>query len=192
MSMDEVWKDIPGFEWYYLASTDGRIFSTRSEKVLKTINRLGYRKVNLSVNGRRDEWPVHRLIAITFIPNPENKPTVNHINEDKSDNRVSNLEWATILEQNTHGTRIKRAKENTNYSKRKIDYAKVASNHDYKRIGQVCSKAVCQFDKDGLFKKTYSSLKEASESTGARLSHISSCIHGKRKTAGGWIWKSAD
>lgn len=192
MKMSEEWKDVPGFEGYYLASTDGRIFSTRSEKILQQINSNGYKKVNLSVHGRREEWPVHRLVAMAFIPNPSNKPTVNHINENKADNRVENLEWATVLEQNIHGTRIKRSKEHTDYKARKIDYAVVASKHDYKRIGQLCSKVVRRFSKDGALKETYRSLKEASEKTGVRISHISSCIHGKRKTAGGWIWKSAD
>lgn len=191
-SMNEEWKDVVGFEGYYLVSNTGKVFSTRSEKLLKQKKCNGYRRVNLSVNGKVESWTVHRLVAVAFIPNPENKPTVNHINEIKDDNRVENLEWATVLEQNVHGTRLQRAREHTDYKARKIDYAVVASKHDYKRLAQICSKAVHQFDKNGVFIKTYQSLKDASKETGARIAHISSCIHGKRKTAGGWVWKSAE
>lgn len=112
----EVWKDIPDYEGIYQASTLGRIKSL--EKTLKS--RFGFRKmkgkilkVNEKPNGycyvilqdnlNTKTFRLHKLIALTFIPNPENKPQLNHINGIKTDNSVDNLEWCT-------------AKENTNHS----------------------------------------------------------------------------
>ncbi|MCD8094546.1 MAG: HNH endonuclease [Ruminococcus sp.] len=80
------------------------------------------------MNGYRRECSVHRLVALAFIPNPENKPTVNHLNEDKKDNRVENLECATNAEQNVHGTRIECVIAHTDCKNRAIDYAAVALN----------------------------------------------------------------
>lgn len=71
----------------------------------------GYLQVALWKNGTYKTRKVHRLVACTFIPNPHNKPTVNHINENKHDNRVENLEWADMKEQNEHGTRTERTKK---------------------------------------------------------------------------------
>ena len=190
--MMENWKDIQGYEGIYAISDCGNVLSIRSGKNLVKKNTHGYDYVVLSVNGKCKTMRIHRLVALAFIPNPDNKPTVNHINEIKTDNRVCNLEWATTKEQNTHGTRIQRAREHTDYKARKIDYSVVASKHDYKKLAQICSKAVHQFDKNGSFIKTYQSLIDASKETGARDSDISSCLRGKRKTAGGWIWKNAE
>lgn len=190
-TMPEEWRNVPGFEGYYLVSSCGRVFSTRSEKILKQRHNLGYMRVNLSVNGKIEQWSVHRLVALAFIPNPENKPTVNHINEIKDDNRVENLEWATIREQNIHGTRLQRARLHTNYKARKIDYAVVASKHNYRAMGDKFSKSISQYDGEKHV-KTYQSLRKASKETGISISHICACLKGRYKTAGGWIWKYAN
>lgn len=111
----EIWKDIPGYEGYYQASTEGRIRSVSrirmdgyhiTGRVLKA-DRLkgGYEQVLLMVNKKRDYEKVHRLVAQTFIPNPENKLQVNHINGIKHDNRLENLEWATASENLKHSFR---------------------------------------------------------------------------------------
>lgn len=101
----EIWKDIPEFEGEYQASTLGRIRSlkTAMPRVLKPHpGQDGYLKVNLYKEGKQFPMTVHRLIGLTFIENPENKPTVNHINMIKTDNRVENLEWNTKAEQNEY------------------------------------------------------------------------------------------
>lgn len=188
--MEEKWKEIPGFEKYYLVSNTGKIYSIRSERLLKQWKRLGYMRVNLSANGRRESWAVHRLVALAFIPNPEQKPTVNHINEIKDDNRVENLEWATTFEQNIHGTRLKRVRQHTDYKARKIDYSVVASKHDYRSMGEKFSKPISQFNGSKLI-KTYPSLRQASKESGVSISHICACLKGRYKTGGGWIWKYA-
>lgn len=105
--MSEQWKDIPGFEGLYQISDLGRVFSVRRGKLRKLNNTgRGYMQVMLSKEGRREYPLVHRLVAETFIPNPENKPHINHINGNKSDNRVENLEWCTMSENLCHRHRV--------------------------------------------------------------------------------------
>lgn len=111
----ELWKDITGYEGLYQASTKGNIRSLnhirkngtnqymQRGKLLKfNKNPNGYLQVRLSKNGVAKTYRVNRLIALTFIDNPFNKKTVNHINGNKLDNNVKNLEWATHKEQTNH------------------------------------------------------------------------------------------
>lgn len=87
---------------------------TGKERLLKPAKRSNgskYMHVVLCVDGVRKHKSIHRLVAEAFIPNPENKPTVNHKDENPQNNRIDNLEWATIKEQNCYGTRLKRMAE---------------------------------------------------------------------------------
>ena len=102
------WKQIQGYENYEV-SNEGQVRNRKTGKVLKPQkNNSGYLLVGLRKNGKQKWYSVHRLVAQAFIPNPHNKPTVNHIDENKENNNVSNLEWMTYAEQNEHGTRIER------------------------------------------------------------------------------------
>jgi hypothetical protein len=95
-------KEIEGFEDYTI-NINGKIFSKRKKIFLKThIDKDGYRMVVLSKKGKKKNISIHRLLAISFIPNPQDKPQVNHINGIKSDNRLDNLEWVTARENIIH------------------------------------------------------------------------------------------
>jgi hypothetical protein len=85
----------------YLIYKDGRVWSKKRNKYLKPrINRYGYMDINLCKNGKKKKWSVHRLVALAYIPNPENKPQIDHINRNRKDNRLENLRWATSSENN--------------------------------------------------------------------------------------------
>ena len=111
----EMWKDILGYESLYQVSNLGNVRSLKRNKNLALCdNGEGYMKVKLHSKPYR----VHRLVAMAFIPNLENKPQVNHINSDKADNRVENLEWVTNAENTKHG--YKQAFKNSNYKNPRI------------------------------------------------------------------------
>ena len=114
--MEEQWRPVKGYEGHYEASSLGRIKSLsittvsetgrkykRKERILKIgYGSTGYANVALLINGTQTTYKVHRLVAETFIPNKENKSTVNHLNGNKSDNSVANLKWASYKEQMNH------------------------------------------------------------------------------------------
>ena len=113
------WKDIPGYEGLYQASTDGRIkslarFNPNSgrvgmfykQKELKpSLDRYGYLQVRLCKNGKYKTFKVHRLIALTYIPNLYKLPCINHKDEDKQNNHINNLEWCSIKYNNNYNNR---------------------------------------------------------------------------------------
>jgi len=115
--VEEIWKDISNYEGKYEVSNLGRVRSlsyngTGEIKFLKqSTNKRGYKRVGLCKNGKMKNCYVHRLVAITFIPNPNNHKEVNHKDENPANNNVNNLEWCTSEYNNNYGTRNKRAGE---------------------------------------------------------------------------------
>ena len=188
----EVWLPIQGYEGYYAVSNLGNVWSVRRNRNLCVkIGNTGYCRVTLSVNGRCKTYAVHRLVAEAFIPNCENKPTVNHVNECKTDNRAENLEWATHREQNLHGTRTQRVVANTDWKNRtaKIDYAEIARKHNYYEINRAQMKPVLQFDKHGFFIARHDGVSAAARAVNRNAGSICECAQGRRKSCGGYQWK---
>ena len=105
----EIWKPIKGWDGLYSVSNTGKVFSIRSNKCLKGVPEgMGYLQVYLCINGKCKRYVIHRIVAMHFIPNPENKPEVNHIDCVKSNNNVMNLEWVTPSENVRHSIRMGR------------------------------------------------------------------------------------
>ncbi|MGN0574879.1 MAG: NUMOD4 motif-containing HNH endonuclease [Ruminococcus sp.] len=117
--MSEIWKPIPGYEGYYEASTYGRVRSveriingrwrfTHRKSHIMTPNNVhdGYKQVKFSIAGKKLQPLLHRLIAETFIPNPDNLPQVNHIDGNKDNNNVDNLEWCTASQNSSHRSQV--------------------------------------------------------------------------------------
>lgn len=122
---NEIWKDIPEYKGFYQVSNLGRVkslkrfFKTGRGRIAETKLRIlkqadstdGYKMVALCINGEQFTRRVHRLVAMAFIPNPYNYPVINHKNEIRTNNRCSNLEWCTVLYNDTYGNALEKRKE---------------------------------------------------------------------------------
>lgn len=170
----EVWKDIPGLPGYKGGAICGHILScnyrrTGEARILsESPDSKGYPKVKVMKDGKQLVLKVHRLIASTFLPNPDNLPQVNHKDEDKTNNSVFNLEYCDCLTNVRYGSGTKRSAEN-------------------RTNNRLRSKPVEQYSLNGTLIQTYPSVAEAKRKTG--IQHIVDACSGKRDTAGGYIWK---
>ena len=106
MDLEEVWKDVPDYPGYKVSSL-GQIFSNKLKRIINTrLSKIGYVRCNLQKDTIRYTQLVHRIVGITFIPNPENKATINHIDGNKTNNNISNLEWNSYKENYDHSAKI--------------------------------------------------------------------------------------
>ena len=182
---NEIWKDIKGYEGLYQVSNLGRVKSLyvhngTNERILKQdTEKFGYKRVLLYKGKNHKKYKVHRLVAEAFIPKPMGKNIVNHKDEDKSNNVVSNLEWCTQKYNINYGTRTKRAINNPNYIKGVLK--------NKKRL----SKKVYQYDIRNNLLKVWSSTKEC-DNSGYISSNVSRCCTGKLKTYKGYKWRYSD
>ena len=167
----EIWKNVLG---EYFVSNFGNV--KRNEKeIKKSKDRKWYYYINISINGNVKVFRVHRLVAMAFIPNPLNKNEINHIDGNKTNNNVNNLEWAT------HKENMKHAFDNDLISKNDLDnMLKLAIKKTSKPIYQI---------KNDIIVNEFESLASASRETNINSAHICNVLKGIRKSAGGFQWK---
>jgi len=172
--MEEIWKDISGYEGLYQISNMDRVKSFREsnkhfgkkEHFLKpSLNANGYENVTLYVSPNcKHKFLVHRLVALAFIQNPKNLPCINHKDENRLNNSVDNLEWCTISYNNAYGS------------------ARI-------RGSITKGKKVKQYTLEGCHIATYNSMFIASSLSGICKTGIKDCCNGKAEQSGGYIWR---
>ena len=180
--MQEIWKDVVGYEGLYKISNLGNVLSTRRNyskgcKYLTPFENGGYDRVTLVVNSKHKNLLVHRLVAEAFIPNPEQKEAVNHIDGNKKNNTVDNLEWVTKQENTIHAINIG------------LRPPSAPPHRDYKRGNGPRSKAVYQYDLSNDFITKWDCAEDAADHVNGQKGSIGRCCRGERQTHKGFIWK---
>lgn len=168
----EFWRKIPNSGGQYLISNKGRVYSLKTNKFIKTpIDGRGYPNFNIIFEGKRKNLKLHRVLGLCFIPNYDNKPEINHIDGNKENFNLENLEWVTSRENNIH--------------------ARMTGLH--RSDGD---KPILQYDLEGNFIKRYKSISQASRETTIERGNITAVAMSRKnkkgytyKTAGGYIWK---
>lgn len=179
--MEEVWKPIAGYEDLYEVSSEGRVKSlvrfvnrkngrkqfVKEKIIIQHDNGKGYCRVRLAKNGKNKAYAVHRLVAFSFIPNPKQLREVNHIDEDKSNNTVENLEWCDRVYNMNYGT-IK------------------------SRSALANSTPIIQVDVDGKIIREWVSCAEAARQLGIHYQNIDQCVRGNIKQIKGYMFQHPD
>ncbi|MBQ2397422.1 MAG: NUMOD4 motif-containing HNH endonuclease [Bacteroidales bacterium] len=167
--MTEIWRDIEGYVGCYQVSNLGKVKSLKygKERILTASKSIyGYLIVNLRKDGKQKHYLIHRLVASAFLPNIDNLPQVNHIDEDKTNNRVENLEWCSAEYNSNFGTRNKRS--------------------GYKRINHTSKSKKVLCVETG---KIYPSAHQVERDLGFLNGNISKVCNCKRKSAYGYTWR---
>lgn len=192
----EIWKPVVGYEGMYEVSNKGRVRSlerkvpykahgkdlirTQYSRMLALCNKDGYKQVSLWKDGKEKRWRVHRLVAFAFIPNPENKPFINHLDETRDNNCVENLEWCTAAENLAYGTARERGRQTQIRGWAEGKYHTKISDRS-RRFGK--------YTKDGELLETFMSTRAAERSLGKSSSNIWKCLNGYALTAYGYKWE---
>lgn len=177
--MEEIWKDIYGYEGLYQVSNQGRIkslpkkdgFYLTPERFLQGGISNNYRCVTLCKNGKQKSFSIHRLVAKAFVPNPDNLPQINHKDENKLNNRYDNLEWCTSAYNVNYGNCISKRAKTQRDSKCQI-------NNPASSVKIRC------FENN----EVYPSIREAERQLNIDGSCISKVCRGKRKQVGGYTF----
>lgn len=178
--MEEIWKDVKGYEGIYAISSYGRCKSLQAKlgygrmedkdgimKIENIKHHNGYCTIKLTVNKIKKTARIHRLVAEAFIPNPNNYPFINHIDGNKLNNNVENLEWCNHQQNMEH-----------------------ASKH--KLINQGIKRKIKQLTLDNVEIKIFNSIREASKETNVNRDSISLCLKGIQHKAGNYKWEYVD
>lgn len=175
--MNEIWKPVVGYEGLYEVSNLGNVRNAKTLHILSPQKRQhGYLGVPLYGKGGHKTrgcktFSIHRLVAEAFLDNPQKYPEVNHLDEDKTNNRADNLEWCDKKHNSNYGTRgLRISSANTNGKK---------------------SKPVSQFTADGEHIATYPSFHEAERVTGIDVSNINWAVRHGSGYSNGYVWKYA-
>lgn len=181
--MDEIWKDVVGYEGLYRVSNMGRVISlpklkktptttfyTKERFANASFSKGGYLRVSLSKNGKAKRVFLHRIVANAFL-GVNDKMTINHIDEDKTNNKAENLEYMTLSDNIRYGGGTKRS----SLSRKKSD--------------KVRKTPVNQYSLEGVFIRRYKSINEAKELNGFKKENISLCCCRKRNQSNGFIWR---
>ena len=164
-----MWKKFiyEGQETDYSVSTEGEVRKDTTNYILSQSSQQDYKFVGLIINGKQKRMRVHRMVALAFIDNPDNKPYVNHINGNRSDNNVENLEWVTPSENTQHA----------------VDTGLFKSSR---------ARAVIQYNLNGEQMATFESASEAARQTGGSQSKITMCCRRQRDSANDYQWRYYD
>ena len=187
---NERWKDIKDFEGFYKISDYGRVKSLKriinhngsyskhiriKELIRKIrINKQGYWYLNLAKNGVYKTKKIHRLVAEHFIDNPHNYPFINHIDGNKLNNNINNLEWCT-------------PSYNTNHAY-KLGLSKAWNKGLYGSVNKT-TRSVNQYDLNGNYIRTWDCIKNVERILKIESCNITRTCQGKRQSAGGYLWK---
>ena len=164
-----MWKKFiyEGQETDYSVSTEGEVRKDTTNYILSQSSQQDYKFVGLIINGKQKRMRVHRMVALAFIDNPDNKPYVKHINGNRSDNNVENLEWVTPSENTQHA----------------VDTGLFKSGR---------ARAVIQYNLNGEQMATFESASEAARQTGGSQSKITMCCRRQRDSANDYQWRYYD
>lgn len=161
------WLKIKGIDYFYEINKLGQIRNKKGKILKPAINSGGYEVVTLRKNNKRKQFYIHRLVAETFIPNPNHYKEINHKNENKTDNRVNNLEWCNRKYNSIYGTKLERQRKSNPLKKKIIQYS---------------------FNDEII--KVWESITLASKELSISRANIVQCLRDdKRKTAGGYKWR---
>lgn len=181
--MEEVWKDVAGYEGRYMVSNLGRFKSLRyrghdGEKIMRsTKHHSGYKIIRLGNNPRKI-YSVHILVAKAFVENPNGKPYVNHIDGNKENNVYNNLEWVTARENTVHAIYMGLFPE--------------SERDPYVASGKYKKKRLLQYDLNGNLLKEWSSCLQAANAYGCNSASLTRCAKGEVKSCSGYNWRYAE
>lgn len=156
------WRTVKEYDHYEVNRLGQIRHKVRKRNLILRPNKSGYLYVNFNIKGHRQNFAVHRIVANAFIPNPNHKPEVNHIDFNKSNNCIENLEWVDSSENKKH-----------TYANKKVNLGK----------------KVEQWTKDGFYLRTFNTISEAAQFMNCGVAAISNCCNGISKTSMGYVWK---